>query len=984
MIAPRVLPLLLFPGAAALPLASSQPAPPPAPPGVTVLSPFEVAAEKDVGYQAGSTLSGSRLNGSLRDTAAAVTVFTPEFLADFGATSLADLVGYAPNMQVDLLETSADAGTSFLGGSDLRDTRIRVRGLSASTALDFFETGIAVDTYNTERLELSSGPNSILFGFGSAGGLVNLTTKRAQVARDRTTLRVQAGDWSHRRLELDHNQVLVPGRLALRLNGLRQDSGGWRRWDYNDSGRGAISLRAVPWEGVSVVVNYENGLMDSRVWRPLNAWDALSLWLARGSPRMNDAAWTTTDRGAGVNRNTAARTTYVTNGAGAPPFVLTTRNAAGFRLLESTYDDLNLPADSRGGLTHAPAALVPYSVNTYGPGAKRDTRFDRVFATVERRLGRAGMIEFAYNREQSRQNVKAPVNNSVLLTGDPNTVVPDPAGGATPVANPNAGGLYLETRWVIDRGMSRNEVVRASLAWRADLGRWGRHQLAGLAERGRLRAWRYPGVEILVDGEGVPAGNAALPENAANQVWRRQYVVPGDFGTYHAGDGDLGFSFARDGRTYRNAFVYSSVAGGDIGRSVGTVLGATQSSFLEGRLVLTLGVRRDRITFEQHGDTRLSAEDPDVRAGRAIRNTVRFTPEVVDRTRFTPVTGTLGGVWHVSGRLSLLYNHANNNAQPPLNARVLPDERLPPPFDGVSDDAGFMLNLLDGRLSLRASAFRTAQNKSSGGTFGISLNSGDNNLVAPTTRILDTLLAANRITAAEYTAHLIGDEANLTGTSDVRNRGGEVSLWLNPGRGVTAVANVSYTVTDRSSIVPEFEPWFARESAYWRRTPGAGSLVSAASGQTIDQEAATLQRVMEGIRELYNFGYGERPLKANLSGRYTFAAGALRGGFVGGGLRWQGPPRLGRAYLGRAPNGNRLWGETFFGPEDFKADAFAGVRRRLGAARLAPELTVQVNVTNLTDEDTVMPLRYNTLKSGYTRVLLLEPRKTRLTVGIAF
>ena len=163
-----------------------------------------------------------------------MVVFTPEFLSDFGANSLADLVGYAPNMQVDMLDASADAGTSFLGGSDLRDTRIRVRGLSASTALDFFETGIAVDTYNTERLELAGGPNSILFGFGSPGGLVNLMTKRAQAARDRTSLRVQAGEFRHRRFELDHNQVIRPGRVALRFNALRQDSGGWRRWDYAD------------------------------------------------------------------------------------------------------------------------------------------------------------------------------------------------------------------------------------------------------------------------------------------------------------------------------------------------------------------------------------------------------------------------------------------------------------------------------------------------------------------------------------------------------------------------------------------------------------------------------------------------------------------------------------------------------------------------------------------------------------------------------
>lgn len=42
------------------------------------------------------------------------------------------------------------------------------------------------------------------------------------------------------------------------------------------------------------------------------------------------------------------------------------------------------------------------------------------------------------------------------------------------------------------------------------------------------------------------------------------------------------------------------------------------------------------------------------------------------------------------------------------------------------------------------------------------------------------------------------------------------------------------------------------------------------------------------------------------------------------------------------------------------------------------------NVSNLTDEDAVMPLRYNGDKSGYARVLLFEPRKFWLTAGLMF
>ena len=84
---------LITVGLIALPLAAQTAAPPasPAPAAgerpVVELSPFEVRAENDVGYQAANTTSGSRLNSRLRDTPAAVAAFTPEFLADIAATN---------------------------------------------------------------------------------------------------------------------------------------------------------------------------------------------------------------------------------------------------------------------------------------------------------------------------------------------------------------------------------------------------------------------------------------------------------------------------------------------------------------------------------------------------------------------------------------------------------------------------------------------------------------------------------------------------------------------------------------------------------------------------------------------------------------------------------------------------------------------------------------------------------------------------------
>jgi len=51
------------------------------------LSPFEVVSGQDVGYRAQNTLGGTRLNTSLKDTAASLSVMIAEFLADVAATN---------------------------------------------------------------------------------------------------------------------------------------------------------------------------------------------------------------------------------------------------------------------------------------------------------------------------------------------------------------------------------------------------------------------------------------------------------------------------------------------------------------------------------------------------------------------------------------------------------------------------------------------------------------------------------------------------------------------------------------------------------------------------------------------------------------------------------------------------------------------------------------------------------------------------------
>jgi hypothetical protein len=97
--------------------------------------------------------------------------------------------------------------------------------------------------------------------------------------------------------------------------------------------------------------------------------------------------------------------------------------------------------------------------------------------------------------------------------------------------------------------------------------------------------------------------------------------------------------------------------------------------------------------------------------------------------------------------------------------------------------------------------------------------------------------------------------------------------------------------------------------------------------------------------------------KANAGGRSTFTDGRLRGAFLGGGGRWPDRAQLGRVIERTAVDGTAIYGRARIAPGRFQW----GCVHRRASPRASPrtqrELTVQLNVTNLTDEDELEPLR---------------------------
>ncbi len=915
-----------------------------APPPVE-LSPFEVRAENDVGYQAANTTSGSRLNSRLRDTPAAVSAFTPEFLADIAATNLEEMLAHATNIEIDVEDANAGFNNPQGRGADGNDYSFRMRGSPAGASRDFVESSVPVDLYNVERAEVASGPNSILFGLGQAGGLVSLSGKKANLQRDRTTVKSVFGSWKFERYEADHNQVIIPRKLSLRLLGLYQNNEGWRHWDFNDQARWTVAAGYQPFKNTTVHVSFEKGHMDNNLTLGWNGQDQITAWQDAGRPLTDGTVVLP-----GLNRFSATNQRFT--------FVDQNRTVYNYR---GEFQTVN----RYGVETLLPPSVSPYHYNLTGPGGTRHQTFDTRQITVQQRLPRGVVAELAYFRNTTNVEAHGMAIAGANLRADPNPTLPQPDGSAGTIPNPFAGRMYFESVWFKDTIRTSNEIYRLSVA--ADVGRsqrwFGRHRVAALAENStqdRLRRWRD---EILVDDRNVPIVNATNAEGAQNQLTRRNYIVPGDYTTYYGADPTLPVApFTYNGRTYTSTYASRARANTQTVKDITSLMFAAQSFWWNDRLVTTLGARRDDIKFKNAQEERvLDPNDPRVVSKLIAAGEWYFNGQYM-RHHYTPTTFTAGGVLHATKRLSVFYNVSRNNGQPRFDRTVLPNGDVPEPTEGRGRDFGFMLDILgEDKLFLRTTWFETQQLNDSPILPGSNALGVDN-----LTTMLTQLLTAGKITQADY------DRQAITWTSasiDIFTEGLEVELVSNPTRNLTLRASYSNSKRRRENFFTEVFQFFDTRVPQWRTLLANNPTELAA----LNQAAAELYSELDFQVDRQNSPFGSRPHKLNGTARYAFREGRLKGAFVGGSVRYNGKNFL---------SWDRTTGYIYWGNESLLGDAFAGYRFRVPRTKI--NATVQLNVKNVTNSYLANVGRYNDNYTGVRRVYLNEPRSWRLTTTLDF
>ena len=987
---------------------------------VLELSPFTVKADDDVGYQGSNTTSGSRLKTSLKDSPASISVLTTEFLADFALNDIGSALGYAANIEPELNDAKAGfADPSARTG--ISNSNFRVRGITGGFAANLMETDTYQDNYNVERFEVSSGPNSVLFGLGAAGGTVSLTTKRARLDGDKYTARFQTGTGEQLRAETDLRKVIIPKTLGLRLLALHEDSNSWRHWDYRKQDRltGAVAYR--PFRDTTVHASYERGSFDKHITWRWNAADGYLAWQRAGAPigdfplagagaalATNQLALVQTS---GVVRiGTADRWTVVDNDGGK---LYNYRNEfssasayAGYAANGATF------ANSPVGQTALPFALSPINYSISGPGGNYGQKFTNYQLTIEQRLGKNLVAEYGHYLTDTkvRANVFTVPNNSSAILGDPNLTLANTGLAANPVANPNAGRLYMESQWQQDQRRHRNEVDRLTLGYDLDAGpRFGSHRFAVLGEQARLNQQTAATANIVLKN-GAPA-TGANPEGS--RYWQRNYLTVGNFSTYYHGDPSVAMTpvtVGADVFSSRRASVNANDSN-DTKRTDSLLL-VMQNKLWHDRIHTTFGYRLDDLKYSVAQTERATASDPLVLSGKKLLNEWKVKEGAFDEYRYQPRTKTGGVVVHATSRFSVFYNQASNIGAPALGGTVMPSPEqlaagqhavVAPPLEGKGRDYGVMVDLTgDNRYFFRVTRYVTEE----AGNPDISPGAAANEAVFYTNAILDLLSTGAIPTLSLAQADQFRLSYNrITVTSETK--GYEAEVILNPTKNWTVRLTYSYSDRGRSGYGKESDWYFADapQKLYNNQAPLA-YFTAVAKGKPVEADVnaaiASMIALRADNRLQQEQTYSSRPAKASLATRYAFSDGFAKGVFAGAGVRFTGKNlmqqvrqsqvdqvkaaqntsalfELAEAQKHLPADKAQLWGRS-----SLFVDPFVGYRRALGEGRGRRTLTVQWNVSNAFNSDRITPGRYNDTFNGLKRYYLADPRSHRLTFTVDF
>ena len=831
---------------------------------VVTLTPFQVNTGRDVGFVASSALAGGRLATDLSDTPVAYSVLTREFIDALNLTDLTEATKWTVNTNQTL-----DNGSNIMFGNDLPNSAT-IRGITSNQPqIDFFPVYFDYDSFNLERFDYARGPNAVLFGNGSLGGTPNANLKQARGDRPFRELRLTVGSWSNYRGTFDVNQP-VGKKIALRANGLWQDSETWRDREFNRRKAGSLALSYKPWPGAELrgtgdLGRFERNVALSIIADGLSGWDGVTTF---ASPLVTLPA---NANAVGIARRGATATPYYVYSAGLGGAVYNLANTAvtvggnanaavpiGGALVAGTsgnysgqpvLEALNRPGNAFGLASRGASFRVPARSETATWDSRTFRQKYEVFnLAFTQQFGGHYFFEAAANHADFEKNTDyGPTRGLSTVQIDLNRNLP------SGVTNPEFLQPYHEITLNPYTLESSSRNYRAGLAAVYERTRLGDFRLNLLAGRNQRTVQNIQYITALA--------NDPDPRNwTSNPVRLRHYldqksrplVEPGSFQVLDAINGNttapvrnvLSLANLNFAGTTREQFTYTQAAG--------------NAKLFKGRLSLLGAVRRDDYSSRSRqsvargdypagwdGYAKIYRPDapanyksltyvPKNAAGQATgpaaaaetrprdaagRRLAQYANDAFQDDFSAPFTEggvttySIGGVLHATKWVSLIANYAETyNLR---FGRVRIDGSDFSPFLSKGKDAGLRFTLFDGRLVATATAYR-----------GEEINVGV--VPGPTAGLqVDVTGAINSIANANVIGDFSTDGRNTRGLNntpinygDLATRqasGYELDLTANLTKEWRLLANIALPKATLSGAYPDTRAFLAKNDAVLRQ-----------------------------------------------------------------------------------------------------------------------------------------------------------------------
>jgi TonB-dependent siderophore receptor len=196
----------------------------------TQLDAVRVEGARPEGLKADDQSSASKIPLSLRETPQSVSVITRESLDERQALNLMQALELSAGV------TQYSGNGPFAGQPSFGFNQTTIRGVQISDLYDFREDGFVNGSYFSipdlaiyDRIEVVKGPSSIMYGRGSAGGLVNRIRKKP-LAQAQTQIELSAGSFDTYRADLDVSRPELGSRhVRGRVVAAYEDSGSFVR-----------------------------------------------------------------------------------------------------------------------------------------------------------------------------------------------------------------------------------------------------------------------------------------------------------------------------------------------------------------------------------------------------------------------------------------------------------------------------------------------------------------------------------------------------------------------------------------------------------------------------------------------------------------------------------------------------------------------------------------------------------------------------------